>query len=405
MWEQIRSNRRRSALVIAAMGTLLVATGVALGAAFAPGREGLFVGGLAALGVWLALWAVTVSRGDDIMLRIAGAREIEKRDHPILFNVVEEMAIAAQLGVRPRVFIVDDPSPNAFATGRDPRKASVAVTTGLLEILDRDELQGVVAHEIGHIANRDVALMTTMGIMLGAIVLLAEIGLRGLWLGGGARRSRSSKRDGGAEGVLALVAIVLMILAPLFAQLIYFALSRRREYLADASGALFTRYPEGLASALEKLGASSRPQADASRVTRPMYIVRPLRAGERRRAASPFATHPPLEERIRILRGMAGRADPAAYEQAFRAVTRRRVVGARTLAASPAVPSQRPHPGVEAEPSTRRQRAREASDAFLDASGYERLTCGSCGARVKIPPRLRERIRSCPRCGQALPRG
>ena len=402
MWEQIRSNRRRSACVIAAMGVLLVATGVALGAVFAPGREGMFGGGLVALAIWLVLWAVTVSRGDDIMLRIAGAREIEKRDHPVLFNVVEEMVIAAQLGVRPRIFIVDDPSPNAFAAGRDPSKASVAVTTGLLEILDRDELQGVVAHEIGHIANRDVALMTTMGIMLGAIVLLAEIGLRGLWLGGGARRSRSSSRDGGAEGVVAVVAIALMILAPIFAQLIYFALSRRREYLADASGALFTRYPDGLASALEKLGASDLPQADTSRVTRPMYIVRPLSEGERRRAASPFATHPPLDRRVRTLRSMAGRADPAAYEQAFRAVTRRRVVGTRTLAASQPVESQAPRPSAASERTTRRQRARQASDAFLSASGYQHCACGYCGATLKIPPRLRGKVGSCPRCKHPL---
>jgi heat shock protein HtpX len=402
VWEQIRSNRRRSACVIAVMGVLLVATGVALGTVFAPGREGMFGGGLVALAIWLVLWAVTASRGDDIMLRIAGAREIEKRDHPVLFNVVEEMVIAAQLGARPRIFIVDDPSPNAFAAGRDPSKASVAVTTGLLEILDRDELQGVVAHEIGHIANRDVALMTTMGIMLGAIVLLAELGLRGLWLGGGARRSRSSSRDGGAEGVLAVVAIALMILAPVFAQLIYFALSRRREYLADASGALFTRYPDGLASALEKLGAAGLPQADTSRVTRPMYIVRPLSEGERRRAASPFATHPPLGKRVRILRGMAGRADPAAYEQAFRAVTRRRVVGARTLAASRPVESQAPRPIAASERTTRRQRARQASDAFLSASGYQQHACGYCGATLKIPPRLRGKIRSCPRCEHPL---
>lgn len=402
MWEQIRSNRRRSACVIALMGVLLVATGVGLGAIFAPGREGMFGGGLAALAIWLLLWVITASRGDDIMLRIAGAKEIEKRDHPILFNVVEEMAIAAQLGVRPRIFIVDDPSPNAFAAGRDPRKASVAVTTGLLEILDRDELQGVVAHEIGHIANRDVALMTTMGIMLGAIVLLAEIGLRGLWLGGGTRRSRSSSRDGGAEGVVALVAIALMILAPIFAQLIYFALSRRREYLADASGALFTRYPDGLASALEKLGAAALPQADTSRVTRPMYIVRPLSERGRRRAASPFATHPPLERRIRILRGMAGRADPAAYERAFRTIARRRVVGAQTLAASRPIESRAPRPAAASERTARHQRARQASDAFLSASGYQQRACGSCGATLKIPPRLRAGIHRCPRCEHPL---
>ncbi|MDH5567462.1 MAG: M48 family metalloprotease, partial [Myxococcales bacterium] len=204
MWEQIRSNRLRSTFVVAAMGTLLVLMGMALGALVSPGREGMVAGALVALAVWLVLWVVTLARGDDIMLRIAGAREIEKADHPVLFNVVEEMAIAAQLGVMPRVFIVDDPAPNAFATGRDPNKAAVSVTTGLLEILDRDELQGVVAHEVGHVVNRDVALMTTAGIMMGAIVLLAEIGMRTLWFGGRTRRSRSSNRDGGAEAAIAV---------------------------------------------------------------------------------------------------------------------------------------------------------------------------------------------------------
>jgi len=402
VWEQIRSNRRRSAFVVAAMGVLLVASGVALGSLAAPGREAMVGGGLIALAIWLVLWVISVSRGDDIMLRMAGAREIEKKDHPVLVNVVEEMAIAAQLGERPHIYIVDDPAPNAFATGRDLEKASVAVTTGLLEILDRDELQGVVAHEIGHIRNRDVALMTTAGIMMGAIVLIAEIGLRVLWFGGGSRRSRSSSRDGGAEGVLAIVAIALMILAPILAQLIYFALSRKREYLADASGAMFSRYPEGLARALEKLGTSQVAQTDTSRVTKPMYIVRPLAEGEQRQATSPFATHPPLEKRIRVLRGMAGGAGLGAYERAYRNVTKRRIVGSRSLAGAQEVPAEKPRTAPGTETDSRRQRAREASDAFLSASGYERRGCGQCGALLKIPPRLQDRALACPRCGARL---
>ena len=199
--------------------------------------------------------------------------EIQKKDHPQLFNIVEEMSIAAQLPKMPRVFIVDDPAPNAFAVGRNPDKAAVAVTIGLLKILKRDELQGVVAHEIGHIKNRDVALMTTAGIMLGALVLLGEIGSRAMWFGGGARRSRDSNDSGGgAQAILMIVAIVFIILSPILAQLVYFALSRRREYLADASGAMYTRWPEGLASALEKLGGST--------------ALRPTRARSPRRCIS-----------------------------------------------------------------------------------------------------------------------
>ncbi|HMS17665.1 MAG TPA: M48 family metalloprotease, partial [Planctomycetota bacterium] len=188
MWEQIEFNRRRSRVVIASMGVLLVATGAAVGAVLGGGgpfsASGL-LGALVALGIWIVLWLITIGQGDSIMLSMAGARRIQKKDHPRLFNIVEEMTIASSLGQMPAVYVVDDPSPNAFATGRDPKRAAVAVTTGLLERLDRDELQGVVAHEIGHIKNRDVALMTTAGIMLGAVALLADVGRRALWYGGG----------------------------------------------------------------------------------------------------------------------------------------------------------------------------------------------------------------------------
>ena len=162
--------------IVAAMGVLLVATGVALGYLFTNRQEAALLGGVIAAGLWLVMWLFTSSQGDDVLLQMAGAREIQKQDHPQLFNVVEEMSIAAQLPKMPRVFIVDDPAPNAFAVGRNSDKAAVAVTIGLLKILNRDELQGVVAHEIGHIKNRDVALMTTAGIMLGALVILADLG-------------------------------------------------------------------------------------------------------------------------------------------------------------------------------------------------------------------------------------
>jgi heat shock protein HtpX len=396
VWEQIRSNRRRSAFVVAAMGVVLVASGAALGGLVDPSPGAALLGALVALGVWLVLWLISLSQGDAILLRMAGAREIRKRDHPRLVNVVEEMAIAAQLGRVPRVFVVDDPAPNAFATGRDPENAAVAVTTGLLAILSRDELQGVVAHELGHVKNRDVALLTTTGIMLGSIVLLAELGIRMLWFGGG-RRSRSD--SGGGHAVIAIVAIVMVILAPILAQLIYFALSRRREYLADASGALFTRYPEGLASALVKLGGARIPQADQSRVTAPMYIVAPLRAGSRGAGGSWFATHPPIDERVRILRGMGGDAGLRAYEAAFRQVKHGGIVGARTLAAAAAAPARDRSAADEHAPH---ERARAASDAFLSASGYARRPCAGCGAVLKVPPSLATRVRACPRCGADL---
>jgi len=271
--------------------------------------------------------------------------------------------------------------------------------------MDRDELQGVIAHELAHIKNRDVALMTTAGIMLGAIVMLADIGTRAMWWGGGSRRSRDDNNQGGGQAILAIVAIILLVLSPVLAQLIYFALSRRREYLADASGAAFTRWPEGLASALQKLGSSRIPQADQSRVTAPMYIVQPLAPGQQRSFTSALSTHPPLEERIRILRAMGRTADFAAYDRAYQQIAGGHVIGKRTLAESKPVEAHAPSPVAPAEaiPLQPTARLREASDAYLAGAGYVRVRCPKCAAVLKIPPQRQGRLNDCPRCGGQLP--
>jgi heat shock protein HtpX len=403
VWEQIQSNRRRAAAVVVGMAVLLVATGVAFGLLLFR-ESGAWIGALIALGVWAALWVASVQGGDDLFLRMAGAKRIQHADHPVLANVVEEMSIAAQLPQVPALYVVDDPSPNAFATGRDPRKASVAVTTGLLGLVDRDELQGVVAHEIGHIKNRDVSLLVTAGIMVGAIVFLGEIAWRALYHGGGRIRARSSSRsDRGGQAAVAAIAILLLALSPLLAQLLYFALSRRREYLADASGALFSRYPEGLASALEKMSASTKPLADRSRVTAPMYIVPPQAARAHGGRSSLFATHPATADRIRILRSMDGGAGLREYEAAFRRVRGRSVVGARSLAAASEVAARPATATAAAEtPARRADRVRQASDAFLAGAGFSRRRCTRCGAILKIPPALEGRVGKCVRCGGEL---
>lgn len=426
MWEQIRANRIRSTFVVGGLGVLLVAVGASLGFVLAGSPQAGLVGALIALALWAVMWLTTVARGDQVMLSIAGARELRAGELPQLRNIVEEMTIASGLEQTPRIYLIDDPAPNAFAAGRKPENAVVAVTTGLMGMLDRDELQGVIAHELGHIRNRDVALMTTAGVMIGAIVLLSELMMRAFFWGGG-YRSRSSNRESNA---LAVVGIVVLIVAPILAQLMYFALSRRREYLADASGARFTRYPEGLARALEKIGGIARPQADQSRVTAPMYIVRPLRDGEKLSVrAKWFATHPPIQERVRILRAMGGGAGFADYERACQQVTGRSMVGARALAedrgapqarsavshAQAVAPQARPGTTHSAPPQSMgavaaaqppvqsaRRRLREASDAFLSASGYEKRQCTSCQAWVKIPPSLRDRVQNCPRCASPL---
>src|SRR5262245_35094400 len=273
MWEAIESNRRRSKLLVAGMGVLLLAMGSIIGHAVVP-RGGLAGGLLVAFGVWAVLWLVAKFQGDRIMLSIAGAKKIEKADAPQLFNVVEEMVLASQLGRMPEIYVIPDDRPNAFAAGRTPETRVVAVTSGLLRLMSRDELQGVIAHEIGHHKNGDPALMILMGVMLGAIVLIAEIFLRS-----GFNRGRRSDRDrggGGFEIVIVVLAIVFAILAPLAARMMYFACSRRREYLADASAARFTRYPEGLASALEKISVHFQANHEANRILAPMYIINPM---------------------------------------------------------------------------------------------------------------------------------
>jgi heat shock protein HtpX len=309
------------------------------------------------------------------------------------------MTIASGLGKMPRVYVIDDSSLNAFAVGRKPEKAAIAVTSGLLRKLNRDELQGVVAHEIGHIRNLDIKFMTLAGVMVGAIVLISDVFLRGLFYGGGRRRS-SSRGGGKGAAIMLVIAIALAIVGPIFAQLLYFACSRRREYLADASSARFTRYPEGLASALEEISrrASSKSKSDtkANRVVAPMYIVNPLQA---RAALGLTSTHPPTEKRVQILRSMGGQAGFAAYEAAYRQATgaKRGCIDARTLesdtgvARRPATPVDRKKDAVE--------RARQVSDLVDRMAEYLFLAC-ACGVRIKVPSDFKRDQLKCPRCGR-----
>ena len=317
MYEQIQSNRIRSIVLEVGMAALLLAVGYAIGVIFTGDGTG---GVIVAVLVWAALTLVAYFQGDKVLLAVSRARKVTHEDYPQLYNVVEEMQIAAGLPKMPDVYVIDDPSPNAFATGRDPNRSALAVTTGLLQRLNRDELQGVIAHEISHVVNRDVLLMTLAGVVLGAIVILSWYATRRAFFGG---MGRSRRGGGGGSGqiIIAIIGLILIVLAPIFAQLIYFAISRRREYLADASGALYTRYPEGLASALEKIAASPTPVQAANQATAPMYIVNPFRRRPAEAGAQPtglLSTHPPIEDRIRVLRAMAGGASLADYDRAYR---------------------------------------------------------------------------------------
>ncbi len=235
---------------------------------------------------------------DKIVLSMTGAREATRAEFPDLWNVVENLSITAGLPM-PKVFVVDDLAPNAFATGRDPEHAVVAATTGLLALLDRTELEGVMAHELSHIGNRDMLVMTVAVVLAGFLAMLADFLTRTMMFGGGDDRPKNP--------VMLILAIAGIILAPIAAQLIQLAISRKREYLADASGALLTRYPEGLASALEKISGYPHPMQRVSNATAHLFIADPYGAGEKsigQKLSGLFQTHPPAEDRIRILREM-----------------------------------------------------------------------------------------------------
>jgi heat shock protein HtpX len=395
VWEQIRSNQIRSVVLTIGMGALLILIGYFLGLAFDSAIAGLVI----AILVWVILSLVAYFQGDSILLSMSRAKKIKPDDHPRLFNVVEEMKIASGLEKMPDIYIIDDPALNAFATGRDPNRASLAITSGLLQKLNRDELQGVMAHEISHVKNRDVLLMAMCSVLLGTIVLLAWYGSRFLFFSGGTGSRRSSSSRGGGQGqvIILVVALVFMILAPIFAQLIYFAISRKREYLADASSALYTRYPEGLASALEKLAASTDQLKSANQATAPMYIINPFRK-KGLKASDLTSTHPPISERIRILRAMAG-ASFNNYDQAYRQVHGGKgVISAASLTAE-TVPIASIKLEGEAGELNEVQRARETSDVMWRLSNYKTITC-DCGARLRVPPNFKEPQIKCPHCGR-----
>ncbi len=390
------------------MGLLLVLIGWFIGLVFV--SNGI-VGLVIALIIWGIMTLVAYFQGDNILLSVAGAKKISPSDHQQLYDVVEEMKIASGLEKMPDIYIIDDPSLNAFATGRDPDHAAVSITSGLLQKLNRDELQGVIGHEISHIKHRDVLLMSMCSVLLGTIVILSFYASRMMMLGaifgggggGGGRRGNSRNSGGGGGGAILILvfAILLAILAPLFAQLIYFAISRKREYLADASSALYTRYPEGLASALEKLEQSTTPVKNATQATAPMYIVNPFR--NKLNVNNLTSTHPPLQERIRILRAMAGGAAYANYDQAYRQVknTQSGIISAQTAAAAGTVGLRAAVAGGPVEPlaDDKVSRTRNVNDMMYRMNDYTTINC-ECGAKLKVPPSMQGTMIKCPRCGR-----
>jgi len=403
MWQLIRANKRNSLFLMAVMAVCLLVLGYVIGIGFF-GPEGGFGGLIIAAAIWLLLTVISFSGGDQILLASSRAKPVTHDVHPQLFNVVEEMSISAGIPM-PKVYIINDPAPNAFATGRSPKSASVAVTAGLLGRMNRDQLQGVIAHEISHILHRDILFVTLAGIMLGTVVLLSQVFLRGMFYssmtGSHRRYSAGSGRGGQAQLIMLVIAIAAAILAPIMAHLLYFALSRKREYLADAGAARLTRYPEGLAQALEKIAGDRSPQlASANKVTAPMYIANPFKKKGQMKLSNLSSTHPPISERIKILRNMTHGASFKDYSDSYSAAISGKSIVPPTALKKEDVALRT----AATQPETKQTAAAGAhqiGDIIRKVNGFLFLTC-TCGVKLKVPPNFKGDKVKCPRCKTIL---
>lgn len=296
IYSEINANKTKTWLIIFLfvifITTILFVYGRASGYGLSYAGMGLIISGMMGLASYYY--------SDKMILGMSGAKQIVKKNNPQLFRIVENLCIGAGTPL-PKIYIINDSAINAFATGRDPKHSVVCVTTGILDRLNKVELEGVIAHELSHVRNYDIRLMAIVVILVGLVALLADFFMRSLWFGGNRRRDDRSN----AQGFFLMIGIVLAILSPLIATLIQLAVSRKREFLADASGALLTRYPEGLASALEKIAKDKEPLEAANNATAHLYISNPFKGKiEGSWFANLFNTHPPIEERIKILRSM-----------------------------------------------------------------------------------------------------
>ena len=433
MWELIRANKKRSIFLVAIMALIMLILGALVGQAIGlyvhvgnfagntferyteaiDGKdvdlsdsfslEAFFksfihnpswmIGMGIAFIIWLIQALVAYYAGGKIMLAASGAKEVSHDVHPILFNVVDEMTIASGIGKRPKIYIIPTEVPNAFATGTKPDNAAVAVTAGLLGKLNRDELQGVMAHEIGHIANRDVMFMTMVSIMLGTIVLISEVFLRGIFFSSHSRY-RGKRENNGGQAIIMIIAIIFAILAPIIAQLVYFAISRKREYLADATAVRYTRYPEGLASALEKISNNSGKIESANKITAPMYINNPL---NKKCLSGLTSTHPPIENRIAILRKLSGDSGYKSYEKAFQSITHSSCIPASALADTETIATRSSQTSAKASSSDNIKAARSTGDMIMALNNFAFIKC-ACGVKLKIPPDFKKTQAKCPKC-------
>jgi heat shock protein HtpX len=408
-----QANKRKTVLLVLIMGVILALLGFFVGElvdvwvgftstqqqaenTFKAGYIGLCV----ALVIWLGLLLTGLFGSDQLFLSLSGAKEVTHDLYPQLYNIIEEMKIASSLPQMPDIYIIDDPAPNAFAVGKSPEDSSICVTAGLLSICSRDELQGVVAHEMGHILGRDVLFMTVAATMLGAVTLIADSFLSSLRYAPITRyRSSSSRASKGLINVwLIVLGFCFVVFSPILSRILYFAISRSREYLADATSARLTRYPEGLASALEKIMLSPEKLTTAPKATAQFYITNPYKQDL---DDSLFATHPPLGQRIKILRLMSTGAAFKDYVKAYWAVTHTHKelipasdmnLGVGVAIREPSPPTQQPQPGPKGTSGN-------TGDIIRAMNQFVFINC-ECGMKMKIPPEFARGEIRCPRCNR-----
>jgi heat shock protein HtpX len=305
VYEQIAANKRKTVLLIFGAIVLLGAVGYVLGLWYGGSGSGVY-GLVGAVALAFVLSLGSFFGGDRLVLASTRAREVTPQEQPRLHNIVEGLSIAAGIP-KPRVYVIPEQAPNAFATGRNPDHSSVAVTEGLLSTMNRVELEGVIGHELSHVVDRDILVGTLVATLVGAVVLISEFFMRSWWWGGIRGRRGGDRSGGGIEAIIFAIGLALLVLAPIIGQIVRLAVSRQREFLADAQGALLTRYPPGLASALRKIGAASGiPMRSANNATAHLWLNQPSRIqGEGMGPLEKlFNTHPPIEERIRRLEEM-----------------------------------------------------------------------------------------------------
>lgn len=297
LFDQIASNKRKTWLLLVAFFSLLAAIGAAVGYLW----MGSTTGGIAISLIIGAIYAGSmIFQSTEVVMSMNGARQVTEQEEPQLYHIVEDMALAAQIPM-PRIYVIDDPSPNAFATGSDPKNAAVAATTGILRLMNREELESVMGHEVSHIRNYDIRISTIAVALASAVTMLSSMGGRMMWYSGGRRRSSNNRESGGSDILMLILSLAVMFLAPLAATLVQLAISRQREFLADASSVELTRNPKGMISALQKLEGGEPMQRQVDDASAALYISDPKKSGGLQKL---FYTHPPIPERIERLRKM-----------------------------------------------------------------------------------------------------